>query len=318
MTSEITHTDLESRSDLDHSKNGMGSDLVLALNSKGIIVDVSCNHLDVLLADIGSLVGEHVSKFIPEELASTLDKVMLKSGDAGMSQSSFRYHATINGVTQEFSCELIGVDSRKHDDYRWIALINRISEETYDSWLLRAKNRLLFAVSQASEVLMSDRGFAEVMNESLYFIGNGIGVDRVYFFAAERDETNEKIFLSQKFEWCSEFTTPQIDNPELKKADMSLFEDMWTQLIHDRPFKAIVSQMPENFTREILSEQEIKALLAIPIFVEGELWGMLGLDDCQYERNWSGVDIAVLKMVATMISAKARRENIEFVENSPA
>lgn len=317
MTSETTHTDLESRSDFDHSKSGMGSDLVLSLNGKGIIVDVSCNHLDVLLADIGSLVGEHVSNFIPEELASKLDEIMLKTAAVGMSQSNFTYHASVNGVTQEFSCELIGLDPHKHDDRRWIALINRISEEIYDSWLLRSKNRLLFAVSQASEVLMSDRGFAEVMNESLYFIGNGIGVDRVYFFSAEHDATNEKIFLSQKFEWCSEFTTPQIDNPELKKADMSLFEDMWNQLINDRPYKAIVSKMPENFTREILSEQEIKALLTIPIFVEGELWGMLGFDDCQYERNWSGVDIAVLKMVATMISAKASRENIDFVQSSP-
>lgn len=70
--------------------------------------------------------------------------------------------------------------------------------------------------------------------------------------------------------------------------------------------------MPDNFTRGILSEQDIKALLTIPIFVEGKMWGMLGFDDCQYERNWSGVDIAVLKMVATMISAKAGREKIQF------
>jgi len=312
MTTETQHTNPESRSDLDQSKNGMGSDLVLAMNSKGIIVNVCCHHLDVLLADIGSLVGEHVSKFIPEELSSRLNKIMLRSGDGDMSQSCFSYHATINGVTQEFSCELIGFSSNKDSDYRWVALINRVSEGTYDSWLLRSKNRLLFAVSQASEALMSDRGFAEVVNESLYFIGNGIGVDRVYFFAAEHDDANDKIFLSQKFEWCSDSTASQIDNPELKKADMSLFEDMWSQLIHDRPFKEIVSKMPDNFTRGILSEQDIKALLTIPIFVEGKMWGMLGFDDCQYERNWSGVDIAVLKMVATMISAKAGREKIQF------
>ena len=61
-----------------------------------------------------------------------------------------------------------------------------------------------------------------------------------------------------------------------------------------------------------LAEQDIKSILTIPIFVAGKLWGMLGFDDCQYERNWQGVDIAVLKMLATIIAARAQRESIDF------
>jgi hypothetical protein len=313
MTAEITYTELDAGIDLDRSRGGMGSDLILALNDEGIIADVLCQHLEVLFADVDSLVGEHIAKFIPENLASLLASVMRRSSKSGrIAQSNFSYTAHVDGIPQDFSCELVYLGAQRDKAYKWLALIKRISGENYDNWLIQSKNRLLFAVTQASEALMSERGFAEVMNESLYYIGNGVGVDRVYFFAAEDDESSEKICLSQKFEWCSEYTSPQIDNPELQHADMSLYADMWAQLINNRPFKAVVSKMPENFTREILAEQEIKSILMIPIFVAGELWGMLGFDDCQYERNWQGVDIAVLKMLATIIAARAQRESIAF------
>jgi GAF domain-containing protein len=88
---------------------------------------------------------------------------------------------------------------------------------------------------------------------------------------------------------------------------MSLFKDMWAQLINDRPYKSIVATMPDNFTREILSQQEIKSILAIPIFVKGDLWGMIGFDDCQFERHWKGIDIAILKMFAAILSARTQR-----------
>jgi GAF domain-containing protein len=222
-------------------------------------------------------------------------------------QSSFRYHLPVRGVEQDFICELVGLGNRNSSKYRWLALINTVDDTARDNWRIRSKNRLLFAVTQASEALMTERRFAEVMNESLYYIGNGIGVDRVYFFAAETDADSEKIYMSQKFEWCSHFVEPQIDHPELQKADMSLFKDMWAQLVNDRPYKAIVASMPDNLTREILSQQAIKSILTIPIFVRGDLWGMIGFDDCQYERNWKGVDIAILKMFAAILSARAHR-----------
>ncbi|GAB5500231.1 MAG: hypothetical protein PsegKO_25420 [Pseudohongiellaceae bacterium] len=270
-------------------------------------MDVCCHHPEIMFADRSEVLGEHFSSFLPADIANLADKIMHAGAASGLVQSSFRYHLPVRGVEQDFICELVGLGNRNSSKYRWLALINTVDDTARDNWRIRSKNRLLFAVTQASEALMTERRFAEVMNESLYYIGNGIGVDRVYFFAAETDADSEKIYMSQKFEWCSHFVEPQIDHPELQKADMSLFKDMWAQLVNDRPYKAIVASMPDNLTREILSQQAIKSILTIPIFVRGDLWGMIGFDDCQYERNWKGVDIAILKMFAAILSARAHR-----------
>lgn len=289
------------------SDSGMGSDLIIALNESGTIMDVCCHHPEIMFADRGEVLGEHFSNFVPEEVATIAKKIMEAGTDSGLVQSSFIYSVPIRGVEQDFSCELVGLGKHNSCNYRWLALINSIDDTARDNWRIRSKNRLLFAVTQASEALMTERDFSEVMSEALYYIGNGIGVDRVYFFAAEANADGETIYMSQKFEWCSQFVKPQIDNPELQRADMSLYKDIWAQLINDRPYKSIVANMPDNFTREILSQQDIKSILAIPIFVKGDLWGMIGFDDCQYERHWKGVEIAILKMFAAILSARAQR-----------
>jgi len=108
MTAEITYTELDAGIDLDRSKSGMGSDLILALNDEGIITDVLCQHLEVLFADVDSLVGEHIAKFIPDNLASLLASVMRRSSKTGrITQSNFSYTAHVDGIPQNFSCELI-------------------------------------------------------------------------------------------------------------------------------------------------------------------------------------------------------------------
>lgn len=290
------------------SNTGMGSDLVIAMNRDGVIMDVSCHHPEIVFDEKIEVLRENISNFLPARLADLTQQIMQTATEDGMVQSNFTYRLFLGrGCEQDFSCELIGMGKRDNNSFSCLALINMIDDRTKDDWRIRAKNRLLFAVTQASEALMSKRQFSEVMNESLYLIGNGIGVDRVYFFAAQWDNSGEKIYMSQKFEWCSKFVDPQIDNPQLKCADMSLFKDMWSQLVRDRPFKSIISAMPENFTKEILLQQNIKSILVIPIFLKGNFWGMIGFDDCQYERNWRGVDIAILKMFSTIMSARAIR-----------
>ena len=308
--SEPINTDIN----FDISSSGMGSDIIIAMDGEGVIVDVSCRIPEVMLNDRSQLIGEHISTFLNEDMAALQERLRHSRNRGGIVQANFKYETQIKGVKQEFTCELVGTGDSHPAGYRWLALINLIEDSTFDNWRFRAKNRLLFAVTQASEVLMSDRDFVAAMNDALYYIGNGIGVDRVYFFAAESCDSGEKIYLSQKFEWCSEFVEPQIDNPELQKADMSLFPDMWSQLINDRHFKAIVSDMPDNITHEVLAAQSIKSVLVIPIFIGGDFWGMLGFDDCQYERRWKGVYIAILKMFAAIISARATKDGADEIQ----
>jgi hypothetical protein len=307
MTAELQQAGQEAHAKpIDQS--GLGTDIIIAIDVNGQVIDMTCNRPEILIGGKQEILGRNFTDFIPDDLASLTDSAVRAATINGISQFSFTFERYLYGTTHQFSCEIVGLGNRDKSQPHCLALINQVLEGTHDDWRVRAKNRLLFAVTQASEALMSARSFNSVMNEALYYIGNGIGVDRAYFFRADHDAKLEKIFLCQEFEWCSDFVEPQIDNPELKRADMTDYVEMWGQLIKDRPFKTIVDDMEDSLTKAVLAEQKIKSLLTIPIFVNGNFFGMLGFDDCQYERRWNGVDIAILKVFATIIAARVTRD----------
>lgn len=69
----------------------------------------------------------------------------------------------------------------------------------------------------------------------------------------------------------------------------------------------------------------VKSVLAVPIFVEGEWWGIIGFDDCRSERDWSPADIDIIRILAELVGAaiaSLRRLQVladanRIVENSP-
>jgi PAS domain-containing protein len=51
----------------------------------------------------------------------------------------------------------------------------------------------------------------------------------------------------------------------------------------------------------------------VGIFVEGERWGHIGVDDCTNERDWSAAEIDALKAAAETLGAAIHRERTEAV-----
>ena len=58
-------------------------------------------------------------------------------------------------------------------------------------------------------------------------------------------------------------------------------------------------------------QKGIKSFLLIPIIVNQEYWGIVGLEDCDKPRVWSEMDTGVLKTFATSLaSAIERKKNV--------
>ena len=51
----------------------------------------------------------------------------------------------------------------------------------------------------------------------------------------------------------------------------------------------------------------VMSFIAVPIIVSGEFWGILGMDDCQRPRSWSGNDIHLIRIIGTMVSGVISR-----------
>ena len=173
------------------------------------------------------------------------------------------------------------------------------------------QSQILHGTAQAMNYLLTLPDYNEAIRKALEAIGIAAGVDRVYIFQNEEDQTTRESFFSQKFEWSAPGIAPQIDNPELQNMPYTASFPRWYDLLSSgNTISGLTKDFPEN-ERRILESEDIKSIIAAPIFVSDQLWGLVGFDDCTVGIEWSSNEIAILKALAGSIGGSISRMMIE-------
>lgn len=187
-------------------------------------------------------------------------------------------------------------------------LEKEIQERENAEALIRVKDQLLEAVAESTNVLLKKRNLRSAILSIFPIIGNSINVDRVYIF--ENDYSGSEPVTSQILEWSVDLVEPQIENPELQNLPFSAIPFFTDPLQQGKNFYGIVRSMPVDL-REILSEQDIKSILVVPIFIDDLFWGFVGFDDCHTERDWTSAERSILASFAGAIGNAVNRQTIE-------
>ena len=168
---------------------------------------------------------------------------------------------------------------------------------------LLKKQKMLQGIAEATEELIDNSNFPEAITNSLKILGNAADVDRTYIF--ENNLNSEgKLITSQKYEWVSEGTSSQISNLDSQNVQLSIFDKYLPQLFNREHFEAIVSELDDNFNlKMILTAQEIKSILIVPVFLQDTFWGFIGYDDCNIEKKWSEDELLLLKSFGNSLSS---------------
>lgn len=163
---------------------------------------------------------------------------------------------------------------------------------------------LLRGIAEASEAIVNlELDYTSGMGACLKALGLALQADRVYLFEAHSRPTDGELLMSQRFEWSRDAVEPQIDNPELQDVELGFFHGWEASFRRGEPISFTVAEHPQPEVREFLQEQDIIALLLVPITVAGEFWGFIGFDDCTYVRNWREAELLALTAVANTIGS---------------
>jgi len=215
----------------------------------------------------------------------------------------------VNGRTFERDFIPLEDIGKKNRGILWIYR-DITARKTNERDLLR-QSRILNGTAQAMNYLLTLHDHDLAIQKALETIGLATGVDRVYIFENREDrETGEALF-SQKFEWTAKGIVPQIENPELQNmAYKENFPNWYNTLKAGRAVYGLRESFPEN-ERQILEDQDIKSILAAPIFVEDRVWGMVGFDDCTIGIKWSDQELSIIKALAGSIGGSISKMIIE-------
>jgi signal transduction histidine kinase len=147
------------------------------------------------------------------------------------------------------------------------------------------------------------------LNQVFALVGQRMVVDRIYYFEIHNDPITGEELTSQRFEWVKNGIEPMIDNPELQNLPIEIVRDFMKPLQENKPFEAIVRELPEGGTKEILSSQDILSILVLPIMIQNRIYGFLGFDDCTLERSWNEKELHFLQSITSNLSAAISRRN---------
>ena len=216
------------------------------------------------------------------------------------SESIFEVKDKINNTERYFELNINPVIIKK-ELFGHIFVLNDITLRKTTEDLLLKKQRLLEAVVKSLDELITNSNLDLAINNTLKKIGIETQVDRVYIFENFEDKFKNKIYSSQKFEWVNNGIKAQLNNPELKNIELAKFyPEMFLELSNNRQFFALIKNLPQPLKMHF-EKQDIISILVVPIFVNNNFWGFIGLDDCEKERSWSYDEILTLKAAAEVI-----------------
>jgi len=164
---------------------------------------------------------------------------------------------------------------------------------------LHNRTRQLNALASINSRLINYEDWHRVIDESFAQIAEVVNADRVYYFKNGIDETTGGQVTSQVLEWTRDNVEPQIDNSEMQDVPVEMAEEFFEPLRKNLPYQGLTKNVKNDFLREILIEQDIKAVLCLPIIVNKTFWGFIGFDDCTREREWNKDEIVFLRTIAT-------------------
>jgi PAS domain S-box-containing protein len=186
-----------------------------------------------------------------------------------------------------------------------------ISKRKQVELALRRREAILEAVSFAAGKFLQTASWEKDIQNILGRLGQSADASRVYIFENHLNGTGD-LLTSQRYEWVAPGIEPQIDNLEMqniswREAGFGRWEE---QLSQGQLIVGHAWEFPPS-EQELLTSQDIKSILLVPIFVGPQWWGMIGLDECRNEREWSPAELEALKTAAGTLGAAILHERAE-------
>jgi PAS domain S-box-containing protein len=175
----------------------------------------------------------------------------------------------------------------------------------------RRREAVLRAVATAAtRFLGGGASWEENVDEVLGLLGTATDASRVYMFRTFRDERGV-LRADVVHEWATPGVATRLGDPglhDLALDDVGL--GRWEVLARGNRIHGPIGTLPAGEQR-FLAGRGVRSIVAVPVFVGEQWWGVLGVTDDVNERLWDAVEIDALTTAATMLGAALARKQAD-------
>ena len=194
----------------------------------------------------------------------------------------------------------------------FIASIGEQNHEMYQ--ILKKKSKveerleISSTLNQCVKALLSDEDIDSSIHNLFGIINQYFDGDRTYLFEVAKDRKA----LDNTYEYVKEGVTPQIDN--LQGVDLSVIDGWMECFKEDKPY--YMSKLEQENGREsyeVLQEQDINRLLAVPIKEKGKFIGFLGVDNPRNHYDDATLLSSIQYFIINSLKNKAHHEELHYL-----
>jgi PAS domain S-box-containing protein len=291
------HTDKFEKTDL---LNLLGK-MFIHIDANHVIIDVNKDACAVLGYSKSEMIGKNwFNHFVPDENSPlngyTVEKmdefydkpVLTKDGKERI--ISWQKTTIYDEEGNTFSYVCIGDDITKHENY--LTTLHKISS------------------------LLLDYSPEVPYKEFVRLVGDAGNANHTYIFLNSYDEDG-KISANKVSEWGRNMFLDNKDHlPGLKSLVVSEFaSELTNKLEAGEAINLRTSSFPV-WEQKFFSELKIKAILLIPIIVDGDFFGFIGFDNRENEREWTYSELEFLKAAVKNLEQRIiRSKTLEALKN---
>lgn len=257
------------------------------------------------------LAGQRLAEFFPSDDPSRVKGIRDFVRSRYQLVYSEEHHTLADGSSRWMSGSACGavVDGRLGE--YWLCLRDTSERKRAEADRER-RGRILEAVAFSSVRLLQPGTWRAHADEVLARLGHAAEAARAWI-AEKEDGPDGSGSIVYRFAWGAPQVDTHPDDPfvrggwSLKAAGL---ERLGAELQAGRPVVTTLRDLAPA-ERAFLGKMGSKAFAAVPVFSNGQWWGVLGLGETRYEREWSAPEVEGLKAAAAVLGAAIERERAD-------
>ncbi|TVP61125.1 MAG: diguanylate cyclase [Halomonadaceae bacterium] len=290
------------------------NDSIYTLTSAGVFTYVSLNWERELGHPAAKVIGQHFSQFIhPEDLAAC-EAFVQRVLTTGERHGGIEYRVQHqNGHWRWHTSNASVVLDEASGEQHFMGISRDITEHrlSQDEILYQSQFQKMISRLSSGFARMGTRDIDRMINQGLGQAGQFFNVGRCYLYRF----TQNGAAMSNTHEWCAHGITPLLeDQQEVLLANLPWSQAQMKKLITDNEVLHIedVSKMPPSAAQDqaLLTDQGVKSLFCVPMHVEGQVAGFLGVDAME-PRNWREDQADLLIVLANLFSEAQGKHRLE-------
>jgi PAS domain S-box-containing protein len=174
---------------------------------------------------------------------------------------------------------------------------------------LARRTALLDAIGYAATRIVVGDNWEGGIRELLQRLGVAAVASRVSLFEIHR-AADGRLVESCRYDWTEPGQPPMSSDPRYQDMPLEDAEgvvDAWT--LRRQRGEVVQAKLREltGYNRQVFEETSTLSFISVPVMLGSGCWGFLAFDDCHRERDWTALEIDVLRTAASLIAGAIER-----------